>query len=483
MSMSGALSNALSGLTVASRAAELVSHNISNALTEGYGKRELSVSARLSGSHGGVVVDGISRLTDKRLVADRREAQAAEGESKLSLAFLQRLERTAGTPDNPASLTGRLAAFETALISAVARPEAIDRLNIVAARAGDVASAISRTGREIQTMRAEADRDIAQQVSTVNASLDEVSKLNVRISAALNQGADATVLEDHRQVLIDRISAIIPIREVSRERGTVALFTEGGAILLDGKPGQLSFNPVHDVQPHMTIENGLLSGVALNGVPLTIENQQRAFAGGTLAGLFATRDTLAPQIQADLDALTRDLVTRFEDPATDPTLAGAAGLFTDNGVPFSSAQEVGLSLRLKVNARIVPSEGGLVTRLRDGIGSSGAGPIGASEGLAAMIDALQRTQSPASGNFGVSARSAPKLASDFLSSIGNRRDLAEQSQSYQSARLSETKAAELADGVDTDQEMQRLLLIEKAYAANARMIQVVDDMLQTLLRL
>ena len=36
MSISGTLANALSGLTAASRAAQLVSSNVSNAMTEGY---------------------------------------------------------------------------------------------------------------------------------------------------------------------------------------------------------------------------------------------------------------------------------------------------------------------------------------------------------------------------------------------------------------------------------------------------------------
>ena len=42
---------------------------------------------------------------------------------------------------------------------------------------------------------------------------------------------------------------------------------------------------------------------------------------------------------------------------------------------------------------------------------------------------------------------------------------------------------ELLNGVDTDQEMQKLLLIEQSYAANARVIQVVDDMMRRLMEI
>ena len=45
MTLSGSLSNALSGLTAAARAAEIVSANVANAMTPGYQKRELSLSS------------------------------------------------------------------------------------------------------------------------------------------------------------------------------------------------------------------------------------------------------------------------------------------------------------------------------------------------------------------------------------------------------------------------------------------------------
>ena len=56
MSISGALSNALSGLSAASRAVSLVSTNIANAMTDGYGRRDIELAAR--GIGGGVDVVG-----------------------------------------------------------------------------------------------------------------------------------------------------------------------------------------------------------------------------------------------------------------------------------------------------------------------------------------------------------------------------------------------------------------------------------------
>jgi len=55
--------------------------------------------------------------------------------------------------------------------------------------------------------------------------------------------------------------------------------------------------------------------------------------------------------------------------------------------------------------------------------------------------------------------------------------------SFASARYGVLREAELADGVDSDHEMQMLLRIEQAYAANARVMQTVQSMIQTLMEI
>jgi flagellar hook-associated protein FlgK len=69
-------------------------------------------------------------------------------------------------------------------------------------------------------------------VATVNASLERVAYLNARISILHSDGKDATPLMDERQQVIDRIASIIPIQEVARDSGKVALFSAEGAVLL-----------------------------------------------------------------------------------------------------------------------------------------------------------------------------------------------------------------------------------------------------------
>ena len=85
MSFGTAFSSALSGLTAASKASELVSSNIANATTPGYGRRALSLAAQTTGPNGqGVKIVGINRVDDPqnpgktRLVGDVAFAEASQ---------------------------------------------------------------------------------------------------------------------------------------------------------------------------------------------------------------------------------------------------------------------------------------------------------------------------------------------------------------------------------------------------------------------
>jgi len=79
------------------------------------------------------------------------------------------------------------------------------------------------------------------------------------------------------------------------------------------------------------------------------------------------------------------------------------------------------------------------------------------------------------------ARSLSGFASEIASAQSVRRLGAEAGTAFAAARSDALRAELLRAGVDTDEEMQNLLLIEQAYAANAKVFQTADDMIQILL--
>jgi flagellar hook-associated protein 1 FlgK len=82
----------------------------------------------------------------------------------------------------------------------------------------------------------------------------------------------------------------------------------------------------------------------------------------------------------------------------------------------------------------------------------------------------------------VAQTSAGKIA-DFGAQLDVMRVTAEESLGFESARWEILKSAELATGVDTDQELQQLLRVEQSFAANARVMQTIDTLMKRLLEI
>lgn len=484
MSISGAMNNAISGLRATGRAAEVVSANIANALTPGYGVRSLSLSSRATGDTGGVRVEGVTRNVDPLLLSDRRMAAAEHGNVSITTGFLEKFENLLGSPETSGSLSAFISDFENALITATSRPDALDRLESAVTVASDLANSIKRVSDGIQEARTRADNSIDTQVASLNEALVEVAALNSQIAANLSRGQDASALQDFRQSLIDEISEIVPVRLNERSTGVVAIYSKGGTALLDGTPATIEFTPANIVTAYQSLGTATLSGLTLNGNAIDTSTDRGPLRGGTLAAQFELRDEMGVEAQSQIDAFARDLIERFEDPTVDPTLApGDAGLFTDGGSAFSALNEIGISARIAVNARVDPAQGGQAWRMRDGMGAVTPGNAGDATILQSLADAMAANRVPASGNFGSGAFSMPDLTAALLSQVGADRLHAEKRQAFTSTHLDELKQVELAQGVDSDSEIQRLILIEQAYAANARIIQVADEMLENLMRI
>jgi flagellar hook-associated protein 1 FlgK len=475
MSISGALSTALSGLTASSRMADIVSANVANVLTDGYARREVALQSQRDAN--GVTVGGVTRHVDSALLGDLRLADSAFAGSETRASFAGALERAIGTPGEPDSLAGKLTALESSLIAAAARPEETTRLQTVIRDADALATSLNAISSRIETLRSGADAEIARTVKALDESLKNVATLNEHIMTAKVGGRDSATLEDQRQRVVDRIAEIVPIRQLPRENGKIALVTTGGALLFDGRAATLEFDATPLVTAQKTQDNGFLSGIRVNGQAVRTD-ATGPLSGGKLGALFDNRDRAGVQAQAAVDKIAGDLVQRLSEPTLDPTLT--TGLFTDLGVAYNPAAETGLAGRIRLNAAVDPNDASNAFRIRDGLGAATPGPAGSADLLQKLSDALSAAQPIAPG---LVARSSADHIADMTSRIAKERLSADQQVSFANSQATELRSLQLENGVDTDAEMQRLLLVEQAFSANARMIQTIDEMIQTLLRI
>ncbi len=488
MSISTALSNALSGLNVSSRNAEIISNNVANAMTPGYTRRTTEISSVVvAGDGAGARVSGIRLEQNPGLTADRRRIDAELGASTTRSDTLARVADALGAPGSTGALAARAAQLETAMVAASNDPASTSKQASLLDAAQSLTSTISQISTENRRIRMDADKSIARQVSQVNSALQDISTLNREIQVRSVSGGDTSALIDQRNQLLDQISSILPIKTTQRANDGIAIFTKNGATLLDGRVNELEFTPAGTITPGMTIGNGLLSGISINGTPQTIGTgtNSGSLDGGSLSALFETRDVTVPEFDDRLDALATDLIERFQDPSVDPSLgAGDAGLFTDGGVAFSTANQAGIAERIAVNAAVDPNQGGALWRLRDGINAATPGVVGSSTLIVAMSDALTGTRSAPLSFETSAAMSFAGFATELTTQQATASQLADDRLSFNTAYSASLKEAEsAASGVDTDRELQQLLLVEQAYAANARVMSVADSMIRSLLEL
>ncbi|MBO9463853.1 Flagellar hook-associated protein 1 [Pelagimonas phthalicica] len=480
MSLSGALYNAFSGLRANTRAAGLVSTNISNATTEGYGRRTLELTPGSLGTSGGVRIAGVIRHSDPVLVSDRRVSDASLAHSDTMYTYSKRLESLIGESDTAGSLVSRVTAFENSLLSAATNPASEQRLENVATAATSLTQTLNALSDEIQQSRQNADSAIADQVTTLNETLARLDQINGDMVKASSTGTDVATLQDERNRLLDSISSIVPLRVVERDRGEIALFTMNGAVLMDGSPVEIEFSEVNAIGAAMTLSAGDLNGLTVNGIPVN-STETGMFAGGSLAAQFEIRDVTAVENQAELDAIARDLIERLGPSGPDTTLGATdPGLFTDAGIAFDPLNEEGLAGRIQLNSLVAP-DSGTVWRLRDGLGAATQGEVGDGRLLQSIAAALTEATVPSSASLPSVSRSFVNHISEYSSSVAGTRVRAENERSFLSAQNTALSELELSKGVDTDQELQNLMQIEQQYAANARVMTVVDELMERLM--
>ncbi len=475
MSLTRTVSVALSGLAATSRSAQVVSSNIANANTPGYGVRNTELS-----TFRGAVRASVTRDSDPVILASRRSAEASLGDLSARADAYSRLEDIIGLPGDGHSLTDRIGTLDTAFLEAASQPNSDVRLGKVAASLNDVSSHLNDVTSQVQRMRQEADASIAVQVDRLNSALAQLETVNSDIANQSANMSDTSDLLDQRQGLIDQISAIVPVQEYQRPSGKVALVTLGGAVLIDDTAKQLEFNPTTLVTAELSVETGTLSQITLDGQTIDASVSGGKLSGGSLSGAFAVRDEITVEVQGKLDDFAEDLLGRFQGSAVDPTLAaGDLGLFTDGGGAFTAPDNLGLAGRIAVNPSYDTAQGGELRLLRDGLGSITPGPIADGTQLNAWRDALQDPLPQPDG----SLQDGDALAASLVSLVGGKRSFSEIAQSYASSRADSLRAEELRGGVDTDAELQKLLVIEQAYAANARVLEVANEMLRRVMEI
>lgn len=315
MSLSIALSNALSGLQTSQSVIQVISNNVTNANTAGYSRKSADpVSRNILGVGQGVSASDVSRVVDERLILNLRSTISEEGSAKALSSYYSDILNEFGTLSDNSSLGAKLSNLTSKLQSLAAAPEtAASRLSVVN-DAVAVAKKLNALSARIQTLRNDADSQIADKIEVVNGELNKIAKLNMQIETARAKGESTAELEDLRDQAINTVSGFVDIRYFTRSSGAVVVTLADGRTLADTRASTLSHPKAAALSADISYPGAGIGPILLNGTDVT-----STIRSGELKGLIDARDTVLPNIQAEIDNLSlmlRDQINLLSNAGT-----------------------------------------------------------------------------------------------------------------------------------------------------------------------
>jgi flagellar hook-associated protein 1 FlgK len=461
MGITAALSNAVSGLRATSVQSDIVSRNISNANTEGYTRKDVSLET-VGGNVGVASIDRqVSGLLER---LDRGNISKLSGQQTVMEGVTAYTDYL-GQPSDKTSPAALLSNLKSSMIGFSGSVDAGGAQLAVVSSAKEFASQMNRLSATIQTVESEVEMNIRYDVNDLNSSLYEVAKLNKEIFRAREGTVLHARLQDDMGRELEVIAGLVDVQASSSRNGMVSLLTSGGSELVRGVD-------VFDIE-----YDGMTGVLTAGGVNITPGGGNRSFSEGSLAGLFELKDEILPGFSGQLDAMAAAVVEGFERVA--PITLDGRGLFTDAGGAYNATTIEGLASRIIVNSAADPDLGGSTAVIQNG--SNAAVPLSDNSLALSMVALFNEPVVVPTAGLGA-ALSLMDMATTMTGTHQQKRVSAESATKATSAAAATISSSKLnLQGVNIDDELQKLMLVEQSYAANAKVLTTVNNMLDTLM--
>ncbi len=438
------------------KAIDITGRNIANADTQGYTRQRVTFSNQgpTSLSQGIVGVD-IGRVYDRYLEAQITSAIQATGRWNSQQSGLERIEilfdESSGT-----GLSQRLNAFWNAWMDLSNLPSGPVERNQLLARSRELTTLFNGLSANLSQLQQQANTTIKHTIDSINAIAGQLAELNGRIRQGDLAGSETNALKDARLQLLKELAEKVDVTAHEQEDGTLSVTLASGNPLVENT----RFMELDTAPPGIGPFQDAIVWVDGQGNETVITDQ---IGSGELKGLLEVRDQIIPDIMGRLDSLAGGMITEVNAVHTNGrALDGTQNAFFTG----STAADI------TVNTAI----------LNDPDKIAAAGPsesVPGGNGAALAISALQSAALMNGGttNFG-------QYYTSLVSDIGGDLQTANLNASHQhdvSAGL--VAYRESISGVSLDEEMVRLIQYQHAFEAAAQLINVADEMLETVIQM
>lgn len=458
-----------SGMQASKAAMATTGHNISNANTEGYSRQRVETAANQPAHHGrnligsGTSITRVERINDEyiekqlrnggrdmsymeekdimlRQAEDIFNEMGGEGLNRLIAKFHNEFRRLSNEPDN----------------------EAVRQSVREGAQA--MVNDFHRLRSEIEEVRKHVDSRIEGYTREINANAEQVRELNVKIKVMEAAGGSANDLLDKRDQALRKLGSFMDLNMHKDGEGAYTIDVRGVGPLVSGSevlPFSVERSPADD---QGKTENALDLKTAGNAKG----NVTHQVKGGKVGALLEVRDGMLSSIQSRLDELAYTLSTAVNDVHQHGfTRAGHQGIdFFKQPIEMERAAEF-LELSDEVRANV------------NNIAAAAEQDSPGDNRIAIAISTLQGARLMNDGK-----STMDDFYNSIISDVGvvsakNKFGMNQQ----KDIMIQLGKMRDQISGVSIDEETANLMQFQQAFGASAKVIQVADECLKTVLDL
>jgi flagellar hook-associated protein 1 FlgK len=460
MGLSVGLDTAAKALRAHQLAVDTAAHNIANANSPGFSRQRVllrplgvdgseyrSRDALLGKAGYGVRASDINRVRDIFLDFQVRQALRQQAQWDAHASAIGKLELAFGEPGDD-GLATLLHNFWGAWHDVVNDPESAPARRSLVNQTTTLTTRIQRAYSDIVVQREEIDRNVEAMAGRINAATREIADLNFQIKQVELSGDHANDLRDRRDLLLDELSRIANVSYAEQQDKTVTVYL-----------GTHEMVTTNMYRPVAAVPDPAQPG--LTKLIHTLDGEDVVPGGGELQGLLEARDVVIPSLLAKLDQLAGGLITQINAiHTTGFGLDGSTGL---NFLTGTGAQDIALNPTLATN----PAQ----------IATAAAANLPGDASIALQIADLELATTMAAGTL-----TFDQYYADLVGVLGadvNRASGLAESGGMFVDHLEAMRQS--VQGVNIDEEVTLLNASQHAYNAAAKVITVIDEMLDTLI--
>ncbi|WP_371378233.1 flagellar hook-associated protein FlgK [Sporomusa aerivorans] len=496
MSTFGTYRTAYSGMYTNQAALLATSTNLANVDTTGASKVQVtSADTSTTRSDGNTAVSGVTvaSITRSRNIYLDSAYRAANADSTYlsvksgNIEYIDTLLSeydTVTTDDdgNTETVSGVetvindfFSAWET-LSTSQSSNEDSNRVAVVTA-ASDLITLLTAIDGELQQLQADAVTAVEDGVDTLNDLAAQVAELNKQIVQAETGGSEASYLRDQRDALLDEMSSLVNITVTEQSNGSVTVTLGGGTLVKGDKANTLAVDgdgsaddPLKVIWAASGNEADITSGSIAAYLEDADQTGYETIDASDLPYDFNTAATSSiTTLRQTLNALITTLAISINSLTTSGVDAdGNAGLAFFTAIDASKPLSI---TNIQVNPELVSDSNKVVTST-----SSASNDYSIAS---AICDLLSDTSLFENAGSSLNIINFYAAITTWLGSAGDTVSGNYATQAALASQLDYQRQA--VSAISIDEEMSNMIKYQTAYAASARVVSTIDNMLESLL--